>query len=114
DGTSPGMACAGREIVRARLREFAVIHGDWILEKRTGRHHDAWQVLGVALLKDLAALSFIDVAALLGIPRRQAMRLHDLHREWMTTTGEYAAMVGNVAAACLADLSSASRSGQLE
>lgn len=104
DGTSPGIALAGRDTVGACVGRLMRARGGWAIARRGGRRHDAWSMLAVGLLRDVSALSYADIAATVGVPRRTVMHMCALHREWMLSVSEYVEVAQEALAACLAGL----------
>jgi REP element-mobilizing transposase RayT len=104
DGCSPGVACAGREMVLEAVRKLRSARGTWLLQHPGLRGHDAWQLLHVGLLRSVCALAFAEIATILDISTGQAMRLNELHGKWLARCSEYAVAAAQLVAQCTSAL----------
>ena len=104
DGTSPGVACAGRGVVLGRVEELRQLRGPWFLQADGRRGHDAWPILSAGLLRHVSSLSFAEIGVLLVVTTGQAMRLNDLHRVWLQTDPEYVDVATAIVSECTAGL----------
>ncbi len=84
DGTSPGFSCVTADSARVACDRSAAERPDWRLPRGTSSV-EAWPVLRVALLRDLAGLSWAQIGALTSISESAARRRYASHRVWVET-----------------------------
>jgi REP element-mobilizing transposase RayT len=100
DGTSPGLPCAGRNVLLGRVQELRDTRGPWFLQAGGRRGHEAWPILSAGLLRHVAALPFAEIGVLLVVTTGQAMRLNELHGKWILMDPEYAEVATAIVMEC--------------
>jgi len=104
DGTQPGLPYASASKVRevvTRAREAGVPAG---LTVSDTRRVSLWNVLLVALLRDVAGLRWAEIGMRVGTREAAARRRYRHHEQWMASEegdGIYAALIGKLARECL-------------
>ncbi len=100
DGTRPGLPCASPGQVSDACSRVVTARPEWCL-LRGGNRVSAWEVLRIALLRDIAGLSGSEIGRLLSVGDSSVKRRYQIHRAWMESMGEYRDVVGAVAGECL-------------
>jgi hypothetical protein len=101
DGTASRIALVAPGKIR-RVVSAAKRGGEWALSDRLARGMAAWDVCLPGLLRDLAALSQREIAALLGDPETTVRRRVGLHERALVEQVGYMERVSELASACLA------------
>ncbi|MFT5050418.1 MAG: REP element-mobilizing transposase RayT [Chlamydiales bacterium] len=100
DGTRPGAPCAPVETVMGACVRYTEMRPAWRI-KRGRASIDAWSVLQVALLRDVAALGWAQLGLRVGLSESSAKRRYATHRVWMQREAEYREAVARVCGDCL-------------
>jgi REP element-mobilizing transposase RayT len=101
DGTQPGLPYASAQRVRAvvSIAIEAGVPAD--LTTSDTRRVSLWDVLLVALLRDVAGLRWAEIGARVETGEAAARRRYRRHEQWMANKGAYTAMIGELARECL-------------
>ena len=100
DGTRPGLPCASPGQVSNACSRAVTARPEWCV-LRGGIRVSAWEVLRIALLRDIAGLSWSEIGRLVSVADSSVKRRCRIHRAWMESMGEYRKVVGAVAGECL-------------
>ncbi len=99
DGTSVGLPLVAPTASLDTISEWRERHGDWKLP--SGRSKvDGYRIALVAMLRDLSACSFVEIASRLGISAPHASRLYGRHRRFLDDPS-YAKRLGELSARAL-------------
>jgi len=100
DGTRPGLPCASGEQVRSACsRAMAARPGWWMT--RGGNRVPVWEVMLVALWRDVAGLRWSEIGARASIGESSAKRRYRIHRAWMASSEDYRDAVVAVTGDCV-------------
>lgn len=97
DGTRPGLPCVPVEAALSACEKGAAERPAWRLPRGTVSV-DPWPGLRVALMRDLAGLSWEQIARRLSISDSAARRRYAGHRHWIETESEYRETLAAVSA----------------
>jgi len=99
DGTAPGLVVASPETVQEVVGRRAAMRGAFSVSP-CGRQRSAWHLLRAGLLRHLAGVSVMQVAAILGRPRSTMSLWLAAHRRATLDCDEYAQEAAICAAEC--------------
>jgi hypothetical protein len=94
DGTPVGIPIVAAAVVIEVLRSAGAGRAPWPLR---GVRRDAWEILTVGLLRDLAGETFGAIGVRLGLSPSVTRSAHQAHRELMSGSSEYAERTGRLA-----------------
>jgi REP element-mobilizing transposase RayT len=104
DQTMPGIAYVGAPTVLRHLGQAESDQGAWRCVPGRARHRDAWPIVRAGLLRQLAGMTYQDIAAVLDLPQSSAQTRVRQHVRLLHEDAEYAATASGLAAGCLANL----------
>jgi REP element-mobilizing transposase RayT len=100
DGTEVGMPVCDRADVAAIVAAARAAEAGWILAGR-GPRQDAWQVIEVALLRELCGATLAEAGDLTGTTSTGAALRHARHRKELERDERYSSRVSELAARAL-------------
>jgi REP element-mobilizing transposase RayT len=100
DRTRPGIVCVPREVVLEVVTTLKARGRRWRHETPKGQDRDAWEIATVGLLRGLAGLTHVQIAAALRTSSSITTKRLRRHKE-LTENPSYATRLGRVAALCI-------------
>ena len=100
DGTRPGLPCTSAEQVRIACSRAAAVRGEWRMA-RGGNPVLVWEVLQVALWRDIAGLRWSEIGTRASVGESSARRRYQIHRAWLASIEEYWQALTAVTSDCL-------------
>ena len=100
DQTMPGQSYADVTTVLEAAAAARELEPAWSC-RPAKRCVSAWAIAEVGLLRDLAAMTFQQIAQALGLPQSSAQRRYRQHRELMAVDGGYARRCAAIVRSCL-------------
>ena len=104
DGTRPGIAVAEPDEIECRIREAREATGEWVVQ-RSHVSRSAWPVARVGLLRDLAGLTWAEVAQRVAMSRSGANAVGRIHAELLKSDPAYLRRLSELASRVLEPVS---------
>jgi len=104
DNTKPGLPLVDAKTVEVVVADRSSRGGCWCLRTPGFRSKDGWEVVRVALLRDLIGETYSAIARRLGRSPAHPRKLYQIHARCLSSDKEYEVLFGDLARSCLHDL----------
>lgn len=101
DNTKPGLPLVDASTVALVVADRSSRVGRWRLHARGYHVKDGWEVVRVALLRDLVGETYAAIARRLGRSPAHPRKLYQMHARCLSSDQDYEALLGDLMRSCL-------------